>query len=332
MPENINFEKRSAGIFVDSAFINNLMPRANGEYVKVYLFALAKATEARSCTYTEISQVTGLLESDVKRAFEYWAEVGAIKMENGTVTFAQISYPDSSSSPAAGAADAADTSKRRNMEEVTGAVSASKVLSDMCMMAQDMLGKTLTSQDMSTLYWFYDALSFSPELILMLLEYCVSKEKRSMKYIERVAVAWHESGVKTLEQAEEYVRKEEEKTDYFGAVRRLMRINDRPFSQSEEAYLTKWRDTCKMSEEMVALAYEYCVLQISKVSFPYMDKIITRWDSRNIRTVAQAEQDNENFKRGASVQQNHPDNLRSHSNHDELERIMREKLNNKGDF
>lgn len=334
MPEYIKFEKESAGIFIGSDIIQTLLMRANGAYVKVYLYALMKAAEGKSCTKAEISDAAGLLESDVARAFEYWKEAGAIRIENGTVTFIR-SLPEEEAARQSGgnAPSAHDPSKRRNMEEVTGAVGASKELSDMCLMAQDMLGKTLTSQDMSTLYWFYDALGFSPALILMLLEYCVSKEKRNMKYIERVAVAWHENGVKTLEQAEAYVKREDDKSGYFGNVRRLMRINDRPFSRAEEAYLSKWRDNYGMDENMVALAYERCIIQISKVSFPYMDKILKSWSDANIRTIEEAERDNAQFKRSGGAQQSkQPENLRGRDNHDELERIMWEKLNGKGEF
>ena len=56
-----------------------------------------------------------------------------------------------------------------------------------------------------------------------------------------------------------------------------------------------------MSEEMVALAYEYCILQINKLSFPYMNKIIERWKRDGIFTVEAAEADNEKFKNKQNV-------------------------------
>ena len=58
----------------------------------------------------------------------------------------------------------------------------------------------------------------------------------------------------------------------------------------------KWRNDRQMSEEMVALAYEYRIIQTAKLSFPYMDKIIERWYKQGIHDVLAAEEDNKNFK------------------------------------
>lgn len=344
MPEYIKFGKTSNGVFVDNTFINRLMPQANGAYVKVYLYALMKAENGEVCTRGDIADRLGMLESDVARAFAYWSEVGAIKTGQGSITFTggqDLPAPSARSPQPAPAQpqnvyehkpQTEDLSKRPDVGQAADAISENKQLSDMCAMAQEMLGKPLTAQDMSTLYWFYDTLGLPTEVILMLLEYCVSKDKRNMKYIERVALSWHENGIRTMEQVTEYMKKEETRGGYLNVIRKLMCM-DRPFSQSEEEYLYKWRDSCGMGEDMVALAYEYCIIQISKVSFPYMDKIITRWHENGIHNVADAEQDNENFKRSSAPQTKQPTGyrqpevFRDKTDHEELERIMWEKLN-----
>ena len=64
----------------------------------------------------------------------------------------------------------------------------------------------------------------------------------------------------------------------------------------EEAYINQWRDKCGMSVEMIALAYEYCILATNKLSFQYMDSIIRNWKKAGISTVEAAEKDHEDFK------------------------------------
>lgn len=336
MPEYIKFTKQNSGVVIDAAFIDKLMPDANGTFVKVYLLALMYAGSGVTASNAQLAEKLGILESDVVQAFTYWCEVGAVTISDGEVTFVPIDAAQTRAEKTS--SDKAHTSagvmKKPDIGTAADALAADKALADMCSTAQLVLGKTLTAADTSTLYWFYDSLGFSPETIMMLLEYCVSKEKRNMNYIEKIAISWHEQGIKTMAQADAYIKRENDKGGYLNVIRKIMGITDRAFSRSEEQFLYKWRDEYGMSEDMVALAYEYCVIQISKVSFPYMDKIMARWNENNIRTVAQAEADNESFKRSAGAQQRggyhnqQPEVFRDNMNHEELEKMVWKKLGN----
>ena len=65
------------------------------------------------------------------------------------------------------------------------------------------LGRTLGSTHINTILYLYDELHFSEELIEYLVEYCVSRGNRSIRYIETVALAWHAEHITTVEQAQE---------------------------------------------------------------------------------------------------------------------------------
>ena len=47
---------------------------------------------------------------------------------------------------------------------------------------------------------------------------------------------------------------------------------------------------------MVGLAYDYCVLAVGKLSFPYINTILKRWAEQNIHTIPDAERDHESFR------------------------------------
>jgi DnaD/phage-associated family protein len=128
-------------------------------------------------------------------------------------------------------------------------------------------------------------------------------------------------GLSTSESVAQYIKNEETKTGFLYSIRKIMGISDRSLSQIEEKYLTKWHEELKMSEEMIALAYEYCIIQTAKLSFPYMDKIITRWNKEGISTISEAEEDNRQFKNrskqeGTALQENSYD-------HTDLELLTR---------
>lgn len=309
------FNCKTEFIPVSMDFIERLMPSANGAYVKVYLTALSLGMTSGEMSTAEMAGRLNLLESDVVNALEYWDRQGALKYANENVIFGNAEVQAS--------AKRTETVKK-DMEEIRGEMIENPALADLCTLSQEILGKTLRNKDIETLYWFYDELGLSPEVITMLLEYCVSRDKRNMNYIEKVAVSWHENGITTIDAADRFINNEREKNGYFHSLRKLFGIDNRSLSKTEENYLKTWRDDCGMDENMVALAYEYCIMQTSKLSFPYMNSIIKRWHELGIHTVQEAERDHEDFK--TKNKQNNLDVYNDDDfNYAELEKIMQNK-------
>lgn len=300
---------------VSAEFIEKYMPSANGAYVKVYLLALSLAFSGYDMSTSAMARQLNLLESDVVNALEYWNKEGILSYDENNVLFGGAKADTNNKKPA----------EKKNMEQISSAINENKALADLCTLSQEILGTTLKNKDIETLYWFYDELGLSPEVITMLLEYCVSKNKRNMNYIEKVAISWHKNGILTIDAADKFITSEKEKDGYFYSLRKLFGIDNRNLSKTEETYLKTWHDNYGMDENMVGLAYEYCIMQTSKLSFPYMNSIIKRWHEMNIHTVPEAEKDHEDFK-NKNKQNNFKVYEDNNLNYDELEKIMRDKM------
>ncbi len=275
-------------------FVKNHLKDANGAYVKVYLYILYLASGNLEMSFSDIARELNLIESDVLNAVDYWKKAGVLKEANDCIYIGR-KEPEIKNI-------VAQEEKKELIKpeydslQVAKDIADSDALSDMMNLCQDIFGRILSSVEMESIYWFYDGLGFSPEAILLLLEYCISKGKTNMKYIEKVAISWSDKGAVEADKVCEIIKSEEEKNGYLYSLRKVMGIADRALSQSEEKYLLKWRNDMAMSEEMVALSYEYCIIQTARLSFPYMDKIIERWFKDGIHDVASAEEDNRKFK------------------------------------
>ena len=313
------FTTENAFAQVPFDFIENHLPKANATFVKIYIYLLMLAQKNVRKSFKEIAETLGILESDLVNAADYWQEAGFIIADGENLHFVN---PSTKGAPATSDLTQGELAEPQSVAE---AITENRELSDMFMFAQEILGKTITEKDMQTIYWFYQDLKMPIEVILLLIEYCVSKGKNRISYIEKVAVSWNEMGLNNVEAVTNYLKSEEQKTGFLYSVRRLMGIADRSLSQIEEQYLTKWHSEFLMSEEMIALAYEYCIIQTAKLSFPYMDKIISRWNSEGIRTVSEAEADNKKFKNRARSK----DTAFSGNSYDSdsLERLTRNKKN-----
>lgn len=288
MPFFTNFSKL---VPVPTEFIKDKLPQANPTFIKVYLYLLMLATENECADSSDIADTLGLLESDLMHAIKYWENQGVLFKDGDTYSFCE-DLSQTTQKPAHN-----DVPIRRRVENLSKIIENDVSLKDMFMVSQEILGKTITEKDMETIYWFYSELKMPAEVILLLLEYCVSKGKNRMSYIEKVAISWNEMGLNTSESVTMYIENESQKTGFLYSIRKIMGIADRSLSHIEEKYLIKWHDELNMNEEMIALAYEYCIIQTAKLSFPYMDKIITRWSKEGISTIVQAEEDNRKFKK-----------------------------------
>ena len=288
-----SFSYKNGYVQVPVSFIQDTLPGANATFVKIYIYMLMLASENINMQYSEIATRLGILESDLMQAVSYWESQGKITKSGDTITFVQEA--SHTSAPIAPPASEIDVPQKKT-ENLADVIANDRSISDMFMLSQEILGKAITEKDMETLYWFYTDLGMSPEVILLLLEYCVSKGKSRMNYIEKVAISWSEMGLNNSENVALYLQSEEQKTGFLYSIRKIMGISDRNLGQLEEKYLFKWHDEFGMAEEMIALAYEYCIINTAKLSFPYMDKIICRWHENGINTIEAAENDNRKFK------------------------------------
>lgn len=308
------FNYKTDFIPVSADFIENYMPKANGAYVKVYLLSLHLAMSKGEMTTAQMASMLNLIESDVVNALDYWNKEGVLVYSNDNVLFKDAEQ----------VSDINDTApSKKTISQISDEISSNQTLADLCTLSQEILGKPLKDKDIETLYWFYDELGLSPEVITVLLEYCVSKDKRNMNYIEKVAISWHKNGIVTLEAADKYINAEKEKGNYLYSIKKLLGIDSRNLTKTEETYLKTWHDSYGMDENMVGLAYEYCVAHTNKMSFPYMNSILKRWNEIGIHTIEAAEKDHRNFKDRNKNLDVYSDN---NVDYDELEKIMQDNM------
>ena len=64
---------------VENIFINEYMPQAPGNYVKVYLSCLLYSQNQSNMTYEKMSHQLGMTEKEMEEAWDYWERMGVIR-------------------------------------------------------------------------------------------------------------------------------------------------------------------------------------------------------------------------------------------------------------
>lgn len=288
---NITNNFQNSITMIPDFFIDRHLAGASGEFVKVYLYIQRQLKTTDSLTLREIADSLYMTEADVKRALAYWQAEGVLQFQDQTPA----------ASPNAYGAAALDTSIRTGSvhssspypaqavpakETLAPALVAARMeeegLSHLAFMADTYLGKPLSQTELNTLFYFYDRLRFPVDLIEYLLEYCVSNNKKSMRYIETVAISWYEQGIDTIEKAKNAMVIYNK--NYY-AVMKAFGISNRNPGPAEAAFIKKWLEEYRFDLNIILEACNRTLAAISQPSFPYADSILARWAKAQVHTL-----------------------------------------------
>ena len=284
---------------LDNEFIDHYMVRANGEYVKVYLLLLRHMNQ--SSGYLSVSELADLLEcteKDILRALRYWKSEGLLDYLDDTpddpspkstapspaassgLHDVQSGYM-TSSIPADSVSDSAALASTTNIQQYRSRKERAE-FKELLFVAEQYLGKTLSATDIDQITYFYDTLNMSAELSEYLSEYCVENGHKSMHYINKVALSWHEENITTVNLA---------KTSSFlynkncYCVLNAYGIKGRGPAASEIAYIRKWSEEYGFALEVILEACDRTMNSIHQPSFDYTDSILKRWKDKNVRQL-----------------------------------------------
>ena len=180
--------------------------------------------------------------------------------------------------------------------------------------AQRRLGRTLSTEELKTLLSFTDYLRLPPEVVGILLTYCIERNRRkgirapSMRTIEKEAYHWADEGIDTLEAACFHVEAQRRLFTRMQQLRLLLGLDSRRLTSDEERYLSTWI-SMGFPDESINLAYERTCNQTGAFKWAYMNSILKSWHEKQLHTPQEiAEGDTAPAKRRGGYQQ-HGDKL-----------------------
>lgn len=262
---------------VSNVFIEKYMPAARGEFIKVYLLLLRYNTAKEpGISGTVLAASLNLLESDIMNALNYWNDQGVIKlipidnMNNFNIEFLDLDEPASKPTTEVNLLDTL-----LNNSETTG------MLKDI----EKILARPLSSKEMETYLSWQRDFSFTSELILILIEYCVSRGKSDYRYIEKVALSWHDMHITTINEAQQYIKQTEDKWIKIRKILSYLGLKNNEIMKPQEDLLNKWISIYKFNLELIQKACDICFERLNRADFKYIDGILSKWYKDNIKTL-----------------------------------------------
>lgn len=229
---------------LDDRFITDYLPEADGEFVKIYIYGLMRASSGDGeCPFGADA---------LARAYAYWQSVGLVRIVSAeplTVEYLSLERKLSSDAPRKYASLIA------KLSEVAGT-------------------RPFTGHELSEIYDWIEVYRFSEDAAVMCVKDAVSRHGARAKLYQLNAEAklWADNGVVTKEDAEAYIKKRDSYNA--GAQRILHRWKRyRMASDDELALYAKWTDEWGFDDTVILDACAECT-SAAQPSFKYLDTVL----------------------------------------------------------
>lgn len=264
---NISSDIATSFTTVSDIFIDQYMPKANGEFVKVYLYLLrATGSGAGIATISEIADHFSNTEADIIRALNYWASEGILQLQTGAdgqiigVNLCSLSVSGMQAAQSNIQSTVADNAAQNNLQN--GVVNNA---------TQNILQNSVVNnaaQNISTVNTrMHDSVV----------------EKLKSQTPDKAASSQKEY---TLDEIKEF-RKNPDISELFFIIETYLKHT---LSSTDTNMVLYWLDELHFSTDLVEYLVEYCITK-GHSSLRYMNKVALGWADAGIKTVDQAKDD-----------------------------------------
>lgn len=339
-----NHETYSA---VSNFFIDYYMTEANGEFVKVYLYLVRLLNSGRALTISDIADHFNLTQKDICRAIKYWIKQGVLQLEyNSENTLTGITLlplvaksskqeeesllsmlgvePNPNNENKESVINKVEQevlAGKEDMEPITEVPEKVKYkpsfiedkktndedFSNLLFQIETYFARPLTQADVNSILYIFEELSFSPDLLEYLVEYCVTIGKKSCRYIEAVAIDWYKSGITSVDDAKAIAKNY---NSIYVSVLKELGIPRRVPTPIETSYIDTWYNTYSFNKNIIM---EACRRAIStspqSANFKYVNGILENWHKQNVHKLSDIEALDKEWEKKKNLRSNNSKNV-----------------------
>lgn len=266
---------------VENIFLNEYMPGAPGDFVKVYLYGLLYGESEVDMSNEVLAKQLRISEKTAENAWDYWESMGVIKKipkknkeekyhyDIEFINLRELMYGKGLSKDAEsekilseGKKEETDTFYNQDSRRMITAI-------------ENLLGKMLSPRETKEIYSWKTDLGAPDEIIQQAYSYCVEKQKTSVRYVEKVLMQWMAQGLKTTEEVEEYLEQTGRRQGNYKRVLQSLGMN-RGATEAEKRMMDTWFQDMHYNIERVLEACD-TTLSTPNPNLRYVNKVLENW-------------------------------------------------------
>ncbi len=263
---------------VENVFINEFVPDAPGNYVKIYLFALMYADIGVSISHEDVAKQLSLQVEDILSAWTYWESKGVIKKLYGDpadLINYKVEFIDLKEQ-IYGKNDKSKKDRNKLPRSLEGIMNDAE-LKQMYNRIEQITGRLFQGREpVSILGWMRDY-GITSEFIIYAYEYC-TKERNNNKlnYVAAVVKEWAEQGLKSVKDIEEHLQENDSRHYLYKRVMKALGFSRNP-TEEEKRIMDVWFDDLALNINAVLDACK----KTSGISNPNINYVNTVLTSKN---------------------------------------------------
>lgn len=264
---------------IPDIFFTEYLSCANGDYIKIYLCLIFLSKYDKDIKITDLSKKLNIPFNIIQAGLAFWEENGVItKKPNGYVlnSLQEIelykSYsPNLTLTPEAIQNNAKNQYRAKAIESINN---------------QYFQGIMSPSWYSDIDLWF-KKYEFDEQVMVALFDYCFSKSALHKNYVQTVADAWSKNNIKTYNDLENYSQKRDNMNIIKKSIaKKLGRYT--AFTEFEEEYIEKWILDYNYNLDIINIALKKTTSKANP-NFDYLDKLLSDWHDRKLKTVSEIE-------------------------------------------
>lgn len=239
---------------VSNAFIQDFMPSAPGEAVKVYLYGLLLLTSPNDAV-NEIDVALGMTQETVVDCFRFWEKQGLVRIIDSTnMTIQYLS---------------AESVAKIGLAGGTGR------FAELVDSLKNVFGtRNLSGSELQRIFDWIDIFGFEPSAAVEICRYCLELKgsRVHINYLDAVAKRLAAEKILTFEAVHNNFILEKELLTGAAQILKRWRLNRIP-TEDELALYAKWTNAWGFTREAIELACKD-VVAIDRPNFKYLDAIL----------------------------------------------------------
>ncbi len=260
---------------ISDVFFTEYLSQANGDFIKVYLYILFLSKYNKDIKLNDLSKKLALPLKTIQDALKYWEDLEIITKKNTgyilnnlqEIELHKLYKPKLSSSK---------EDLQKNLENQSRAK------------AIDTINNSFFQGIMSPSWYndidlWFKKYNFDEQVMIALFRYCFERSAMNRPYIQTVADAWHVNNIKNFSDLDLYYQKREKLNTFKKSISKKLGLN-RMLTQYEDSYIEKWVVDYEFPLDVIELALKKTTSK-SNPSFDYINKILTDWNDRNLKSA-----------------------------------------------
>ncbi|MGM0379885.1 MAG: DnaD domain protein [Bacillota bacterium] len=319
---------------IESIFINDFMPTANGTYVKVYLLGYKFANDLTDVDNVSLAKHLNISLEDVINAWEFWENKNIIKIhnresqsDNFDVEFLSLRqlYIDNNYSNKVSSSKADKNKYTRNVD-VLLEMEKQDAVREMFKTLSDTIRRELQPNEKLKVLNVIERYNMDLKVIIQAFKFSVEKKnKKNLNYILAIIRNWYDEGIVTFKDLENHFLKNNKRYNIYKKIYRSLGYSKSLVSSGDKELIDTWIDKYNLEIDFILEIIKFASKKTSNINMNYINHFIKKAYKENYTEISDFTKNKEKSSKNNKNNKNKFHNFQKNENNytkEELDKIL----------